>query len=76
MDATHYSHKKLKEARELMGKSLQQIADEIGVDRQTVWRAEAGTSVSYELLVELCSTYRIPMSSIVLDFPKAETAKV
>lgn len=74
MDATHYHPEKLKEAREKLGKSMQQIAEKIAVDRQTIYRAEAGKNASYELLAALCKLYKIPMSAIVVDFPSTVAA--
>lgn len=70
MDQTHYDHRKLEEARNLLGKSQQEIAEEIGVDRQTIYRAEAGKNASYDLLVKLCRFYRIPMTNLVHPFPE------
>jgi DNA-binding XRE family transcriptional regulator len=74
MKGQYYDRRKLTEARELLGKSQQQIADELGVDRQTIYRAEAGTAVSYALLAKLCGYYRIPMTNIIRPFPELETA--
>ena len=70
MDQTHYDHRKLEEARSLLGKSQQEIAEEIGVDRQTIYRAEAGKNASYDLLAKLCRYYRIPMTNLVHPFPQ------
>ncbi|MGE3953535.1 MAG: helix-turn-helix transcriptional regulator [Pyrinomonadaceae bacterium] len=70
MDSRHYLHFKLIEARKLIGKSQQAIADEMGVDRQTIYRAEKGESVSYELLAQMCAYYRIPMNTVVIPFPE------
>lgn len=69
MNLNHYDPKKLKDARKLIGMSLQEVATIIGVDRQTIYRAEAGQSVSYELLASLCGFYRIPMTGIVYPNP-------
>lgn len=68
MDATHYDPQKLVKARELLDKTQQEIATELNVDRQTIYRAEAGASVSYELLSKMCAFYRIPMTNIVYPF--------
>lgn len=74
MDARHYHCEKLGEARELLGKTQQDIADELNVDRQTIYRAEAGKAASYELLVQLCRYYRIPMTNIVVAHPEMQAA--
>jgi transcriptional regulator with XRE-family HTH domain len=73
MDARHYDPRKLTEARELMGKSQQEIADEINVDRQTIYRVEAGKSASYDVLALLCVFYRVPITTIIRPFPLAES---
>lgn len=73
MDSRHYHFDKLGEARELLGKTQQDIADALKVDRQTIFRAEAGRSVSYDLLTRLCGYYRIPMTSIIVAFPEGAT---
>ena len=65
MNATHYDPDKLVQARELRGETQQQIADALNVDRQTIYRAEQGKSISYELLAKLCGYYSIPMVNIL-----------
>jgi transcriptional regulator with XRE-family HTH domain len=74
MDSTHYNPRKLVEARELQGKTQQQIADILNVDRQTIYRAEAGKSVSFELLAQLCRHYQMPVTGVIVPFP--ETASL
>jgi transcriptional regulator with XRE-family HTH domain len=69
MDSRHYLPAKLAKARELEGKTQQEIAAALNVDRQTIYRAEAGKSVSYELLAEMCRIYGIPMTSIIIPVP-------
>ncbi len=73
MDSKHYFPHKLTEARKLQGKTVRDVADQLQVERQTIYRAEAGQSVSYELLAALCSIYGIPMNTIVAPFPEAAT---
>lgn len=70
MNSQHYYNKKLVDARELLGKTQQDIADALSVDRQTIYRAEAGTNASYELLVRMCRFYRIPMTNVVIAEPE------
>lgn len=74
MTKKHYYNAKLKTAREDRDLSMQAVADVLGVDRQTVFRAEAGVSAGYELLVKMCALYEIPMNEIVI--PNPETAAV
>lgn len=69
MDSRHYYNNKLTEARELLGKTQQEIADALNVDRQTIYRAETGKNASYELLTRLCAFYRIPMTIVVVPTP-------
>ena len=72
MDARHYNPKILSSKRNDLRKSQQQIADEMDVDRQTIYRVEAGKSASYEIIAALCAYYRIPTSDVVYSYPKAE----
>lgn len=69
MDAKHYYCQKLVDARMLRGKTQQEIAEALNVDRQTIYRAERGQAVSYELLAELCGHYEIPMTNIIVPTP-------
>jgi transcriptional regulator with XRE-family HTH domain len=72
MDSRHYRATKLIEARQLRGKTQQQIATALNVDRQTIYRAESGKATSYELLARLGAYYQLPMTTIVVDFPPIE----
>lgn len=76
MDSRHYHYQKLTEARELQGKTQQDVADELNVDRQTVYRAEAGKAASYELLVKLAALYRLPMTVLIIDFPEVAASTI
>jgi transcriptional regulator with XRE-family HTH domain len=58
MNAQHYDCDRLKEIREERGLTQLEVAERLGIDRQTVYRAEAGKSASYELLWDLCSLYQ------------------
>jgi DNA-binding XRE family transcriptional regulator len=73
MDSRHYNPSKLVEARELIGKTQQDMANALSVDRQTIYRAEAGKAISYELLAQLCVFYRVPITSVILPFPETLT---
>jgi transcriptional regulator with XRE-family HTH domain len=74
MDATHYDPSRLVQARELRGESQQQIADALKVDRMTIYRAEQGKSISYELLAKMCAYYSMPVTSIIYPTPILATA--
>jgi transcriptional regulator with XRE-family HTH domain len=70
MDSRHYYNQKLIDARQLRGKSQQEIADAVKVDRQTIYRAESGKNASYDLLADLCRLYEIPMTNIIIARPE------
>jgi transcriptional regulator with XRE-family HTH domain len=57
MNFRHYDPGKLKELREIKGLTQEQVAKHLGINRQTVFRAETGQSASYELLCDLCQLY-------------------
>jgi transcriptional regulator with XRE-family HTH domain len=58
MNAQHYDCDRLKELREAHRLTQLEVAERLGIDRQTVYRAEAGKSASYELLCGLCALYQ------------------
>jgi transcriptional regulator with XRE-family HTH domain len=58
MNAQHYDHDRLKEMREGRRLTQLEVAEQLEIDRQTVYRAEAGKSASYELLCDLCDLYQ------------------
>jgi transcriptional regulator with XRE-family HTH domain len=57
MNAQHYDCDKLKELREARQLTQLEVAEHLSLNRQTVYRAEAGISASYELLCDLCALY-------------------
>jgi transcriptional regulator with XRE-family HTH domain len=65
MDARHYNHAQLKSLRELKGLTQKQVAERLKVDRQTVYRVEAGGNVSYELLSDLCDLYGVDVRRLL-----------
>lgn len=69
MDRRHYDPDKLKAARTAAGKTQQGVANELKVDRQTIFRAEAGTSASFELLASMCLLYGLAVTDVVLPHP-------
>jgi transcriptional regulator with XRE-family HTH domain len=58
MNAQHYDCLRLKEIREARRLTQAEVAERLGINRQTVYRAESGASASYELLCELCALYQ------------------
>ena len=59
MDSSFYDNAKLKELRQIHGLTQQEVADRIGIRRQTIWRAERGLSISFNLLNALAGVYGI-----------------
>lgn len=74
MDSRHYDPTKLIAAREQDGKSQEWIAKALRVNRQTIYRAEAGKNASFELLAAYCALYAIPMTDVIFPFPELASA--
>jgi len=70
MNATHYDHAALERLRESKNLSRAEVANEIGVKRMTVYRAENGAFVSYDLLCALARLYGVPVTSFLYPVPK------
>lgn len=69
MDARHYNHDRLRQLRELKGLTQKEVAEHLNIDRQTVYRIEAGQSVSYETLCDLCRFYGIDVRRLLHPQP-------
>lgn len=65
MNSQDYDHQQLKRLRELKGMTQQQVADYLKVDRQTIYRAEAGYSVSFSLIKNMCELYGIDIRPLL-----------
>lgn len=75
MNKKHYNHELLRVWRRQRGLTLRQVANEIGVERNTIWRIEAGRSASYETLYKLCGFYGGSMADLLyLNKPAAMAA--
>lgn len=74
MDMRHYDPRPLIAARTAAGKSQEETAESLKVNRQTVYRIEAGISVSFELLSAYCSLYGIPVTSVIYPFTQDAAA--
>jgi transcriptional regulator with XRE-family HTH domain len=70
MNASHYDHEALERLRESKNRSREEIAQEIGVKRMTLYRAEKGIVASYELLCALARCYGVPVTSFLYPLPK------
>jgi len=71
MDKTHYNQQKLVDWREEQNKTQDEIAEIIGVVRETVNRAEMGKVASYELLCNLCRVYGKSIHELTYESPLA-----
>jgi len=67
MDSSFYDNDKLKELRQIHGLTQQEVADRIGIRRQTVWRAERGLSISFNLLNAFARVYGIKTLKLMRD---------
>lgn len=64
MNSTHYDPIKLTQLRE--GKMTQkQLAAVLEVTEMTVYRAEKGSSASYELLLKICGIFGVDIRDIL-----------
>jgi DNA-binding XRE family transcriptional regulator len=69
MNAQHYNPDKLVKWREETGETQDKIAEKLNVDRNTIYRAEAGKVASYELLANLCKIYGKSMHDLIYAEP-------
>ena len=67
MDSSFYDNAKLKELRQIYGMTQQEVADRLGIRRQTVWRAERGLSISFDLLDAFARLYGIKTLRLMRD---------
>lgn len=74
MDSRHYNNEKLKQLRESRNLTQKQVAEVIGRDRQTVFRAESGQSASYELLCAFAQVYSVDVVAFLYRQPLAKAA--
>lgn len=71
MDSKHYDNKLLTELRVRLGMSREDVASTLKKTRQTVFRAEKGESVSYEMLAAMTALYGVPITTILYARPDA-----
>jgi transcriptional regulator with XRE-family HTH domain len=67
MDSSYYDNNRLKELRRIHGLTQQEVADILGIRRQTIWRAERGLSISFNLLNALARVYGIKTLKLMRD---------
>jgi len=65
MNARHYNHEKLRKLRESLGLTQRQVAAALRVHYETVYRAEAGAQVSFDLLCDLCELYEVSPLAVI-----------
>jgi len=68
MNAEHYNPELLATARK-KATTKTELAKTLGVTKMTIYRAEKGESVSYELLSEICREIGIDVKSILVSTP-------
>jgi transcriptional regulator with XRE-family HTH domain len=74
MDSRHYNPNKLKQLRERIGLTQAQVAKMLNVNRQSVYRAESGRIVSYDLLCALCAFYKTEVTELLRPRPLTKRA--
>lgn len=72
MNARHYDPEKLKRIREEKSFTQEFVAKRLDVNRQTIYRAEKGLDVSYELLCDISEVYEIEVTSLLYPRPLPE----
>lgn len=82
MTSNHYDPEKLRQCRReksaQVGRDLSQedLAKTLDVHRQTIYRAEKGEDVRYELLCDLAEYYDVPVTSWLYPRPKKMALEV
>jgi transcriptional regulator with XRE-family HTH domain len=71
MDSSFYDNKKLRELRSIHGMTQQEVANRLGIRRQTVIRAEQGLSISFDLLTALANLYGIKVLRLMRESKSA-----
>lgn len=69
MNSKHYDPEKLKSLREQRGETQETVAKALRVHRQTIYRAEKGLDVPYELLCDLAKYYGIEVVKLLHPTP-------
>lgn len=67
MNSNDYNNRELERLREEKRLTQQAVAEAVSVDRNTIYRAEAGTSCSYKLLRRLADFYEVDIVSLVIS---------
>jgi transcriptional regulator with XRE-family HTH domain len=81
MNARHYNAERIRQLRReksaAEGRDITQdvVAEALGVHRQSIYRAENGLDVAYELLCDLAEYYDVEVTSWLYARPLKEAAK-
>ena len=70
MDSRHYDPSLLIRAREADGKSQEEVANTLSVNRQTIYRIEAGKNASFDILARYCMLYGIKVTDVIYPSPR------
>lgn len=70
MDRQFYDAKKLQLLRLAKKESQSKVARNVGYEKETIYRAEAGKAASIELLSELCCYYGTNLHEIIYPVPR------
>ncbi len=70
MDKNDYDNTKLERLREDKGLSVAAVAEKLGISRQTVYFAERGGDISFELLSRFAKLYGVPVVSLLHEVHK------
>lgn len=69
MKAEDYKIEKLKALRAKKKLTQKQVAEAVGHDRQTIYRAETGKGAGFQLLCKLAEFYDVPVTSLLKPRP-------
>ena len=65
MDSSFYHHDKLRELRKSQRLTQTEVGTLLGVKRQTIYRAEKGLPISFNLLASLARLYRVKLMTLL-----------
>ena len=69
MNNAYYFNDELKRLREEKRWTQQEVADAVKRDRQTIYCAEAGRRISYELLYDLATLFKVDVTGLLKRNP-------
>lgn len=72
MKSKHYDNRKLQNARRAAGWTQRSLAEALNVAPNTIYRAEAGRDIGYDLLFEICQKCHVDIADILRASKTAE----